>query len=53
MSEPITLRELAAIDVSVLKGVGDVGKQSLHDYGVDNSARLSNHLSATLGRSHE
>ena len=36
MSEPITLRELAAIDVSVLKGVGDVGKQSLHDYGVDN-----------------
>ena len=33
---PITLRDLAGIDVSVLKGVGDVGKQSLHDYGVDN-----------------
>ncbi len=35
MSDPITLRDLAALDVSVLKGVGDVGKQSLHDYGVD------------------
>lgn len=33
---PITLRDLAGIDVTVLKGVGDVGKQSLHDYGVDN-----------------
>jgi ATP-dependent DNA helicase RecG len=35
MSDRITLRDLAALDVSVLKGVGDVGKQSLHDYGVD------------------
>ena len=35
MSDPITLRDLAALDVSVLKGVGDVGKTSLHDYGVD------------------
>ena len=35
MSDPITLRDLAALDVSVLKGVGDVGKESLHDYGVD------------------
>ncbi len=35
MSEPITLRDLAALDVSVLRGVGDVGKSSLHEYGVD------------------
>ena len=35
MSEPITLRDLAAIDIDVLRGVGEVGKKSLHEYGVD------------------
>ncbi|MGA1390058.1 MAG: ATP-dependent DNA helicase RecG [Ilumatobacteraceae bacterium] len=36
MSEPITLRDLQAIDVAVLKGIGDKRKSSLSDYGVDN-----------------
>ncbi|NCZ93871.1 MAG: DEAD/DEAH box helicase, partial [Actinobacteria bacterium] len=36
MSEPITLRDLQAIDVAVLKGIGDKRKSSLSDYGVEN-----------------
>jgi len=36
MNEPITLRDLQAIDVAVLKGIGDKRKSSLSDYGVEN-----------------
>ena len=35
MNEPITLRDLQAIDVAVLKGIGDKRKSSLSDYGVE------------------
>ncbi|MEK7295516.1 MAG: DEAD/DEAH box helicase, partial [Actinomycetota bacterium] len=36
MNSPITLRELANIDVEVLKGVGEKRKSSLADFGVQN-----------------
>ena len=35
MTEPLTLRDLQAIDVAVLKGIGDKRKSSLSDYGVE------------------
>ena len=36
MMSPITLRELADIDVEILKGVGEKRKKSLSDFGVEN-----------------
>ena len=36
MNSPISLRELAAIDVEVLKGVGEKRKKSLRDFGIEN-----------------
>lgn len=36
MNSPITLRELAGIDVQVLKGVGEKRKNSLSDFGIEN-----------------
>ncbi len=36
MISPISLRELAAIDVEVLKGVGEKRKKSLRDFGIEN-----------------
>lgn len=36
MNSPITLRELAEIDVQVLKGVGEKRKKSLSDFGIEN-----------------
>ena len=35
MTESLTLRDLQAIDVAVLKGIGDKRKSSLSDYGVE------------------
>jgi ATP-dependent DNA helicase RecG len=40
VTEPITLRELAQLDVEVLKGVGEKRKQALHDFGIDNVLEL-------------
>lgn len=36
MTGEISLRELAGLDVEILKGVGEKRKGSLHEYGVDN-----------------
>lgn len=36
MISPISLRELAAIDVEILKGVGEKRKKSLSDFGIEN-----------------
>jgi len=40
MTGQITLRDLAAIDVKVLKGVGDKRKAALAEYGVENVLEL-------------
>lgn len=40
MTGKITLRELADIDVEVLKGVGDKRKESLAEYGITNVLEL-------------
>ncbi|MFM7830084.1 MAG: OB-fold nucleic acid binding domain-containing protein, partial [Actinomycetota bacterium] len=40
MTGQITLRDLAAIDVKVLKGVGDKRKAALGEYGVENVLEL-------------
>ena len=40
MTGQITLRDLAAIDVEVLKGVGEKRKAALADYGIDNVLEL-------------
>ncbi len=40
MTGKITLRELAGLDVELLKGVGEKRKASLHEYGVDNVLEL-------------
>lgn len=40
MTSPITLRELASIDVGVLKGVGDKRRSSLSDFGIENILNL-------------
>jgi hypothetical protein len=36
MTGQITLRDLAAIDVEVLKGVGEKRKAALAEYGINN-----------------
>ena len=40
MTGEITLRELAGLDVEILKGVGEKRKASLHEYGIDNVLEL-------------
>jgi len=40
MTGQITLRDLAAIDVKVLKGVGDKRKAALAEYGIENVLEL-------------
>ena len=40
MTGEISLRELAGLDVEILKGVGEKRKASLHEYGIDNVLEL-------------
>ncbi len=40
MTGEITLRELAGLDVEILKGVGEKRKASLHEYGIDTVLEL-------------
>lgn len=40
MTGPITLRELADLDVEIIKGVGERRKQALFDYGITNVLEL-------------
>ena len=40
MTGEITLRELAGLDVEILKGVGEKRKAALHEYGIDNVLEL-------------
>ncbi len=50
---PITLRELAEIDVGRLRGVGERKRDALSAFGIETVLDLRHHVSAPLGRPHQ